>query len=73
MDSNLITLKSEHPTLYCLACEGQLVPRPHTKSDHAEPAWMCDPRNDCILSGVCLSCQRLLAWFQAQNEALGGD
>ena len=58
--------------LYCLACEHPLIPRPHRAPDHAEPAWMCgNLEGECILSGVCLSCQKLLAWFREQDDALG--
>jgi len=63
----------ELPKLRCEACEDYLVPRRHTGQQHVEPSWMCGAAaQDCIMSGVCLSCQKLLAWFRTQDEALGG-
>jgi hypothetical protein len=67
VESNLVEL----PKLRCEACEGYLVPRRHSGQQHVEPAWMCgSPADECIYSGVCLPCQRLLAWFHRQDEAL---
>lgn len=68
MDSSLI----EAPKLRCEACEGYLVPLPHRGPQHVDQAWMCgSPLEDCAMSGICLTCQKLLAWFHKQNEALG--
>ena len=70
MASSLVEL----PKLRCLACEGYLVPRTHTGPQHVEPAYMCGSQaGDCILSGVCLACQRILGWFDVQADALGRE
>lgn len=55
------------PVLRCERCEGYLGPRP--EDEHPEPALMCiNPA--CERGGYCMTCARLVAWFQHQNEVL---
>lgn len=52
----------------CSGCEAPLVPH-QDQMQHIEPAWFCITAT-CPRRG-CQTCYTLVAWYKAQDEALG--